>query len=1169
MRFAEIDLPQELITAHADGDVVFFVGAGVSVPPPTCLPLFGNLTEQVALLVGEQPNEKDVGEPDVYLGRLAADPGLDIHRIVSDLISRRRQRNALHDALATLAATPGPVRMVTTNYDDHLHRALSATRTTHTVFEAPALPLGNDFEGLVHLHGRVGQPPQRLVITDSDFGTAYITRGWAPTFLRDLFSRFVVCFVGYSHEDRMMDYLAKGLPSDARERYIITDRDDPAHWHRRRIVPICYPSGEHDVVIEVLTRWGAWARDTPLNRAQTVRALAADTPPAGPDDHDVLVAALEDETLVAEVCAIATGPEWAEWMAQRRPFKALLRNESSDHVGPRVPAVLAEWIANAAVAPDTSDAVVRYVTEGPGPVAAILVSAVVRRIMRDDVDLDVRSTLLRWALTVLPSQDPELRLVLEAAWTADATLAASDALLVLEQLTSNWNFRNQPFPGTAHRPELMVDDWALKDGIERHLRDLDVDDRRSLLTWLTGFFEYAHRRTGRDGFDPWSFSRSAIAPHEQDEYSADEVSNVLIDVARDQIAAAFDQDGSNAALLRQLWLDSAAPLLRRLALHSLSVSNDMPIDTRVGSILNRPLLFDLEAHHEVYELIAVTAAHLAPETVEILTAAISQGPDDPPRELESPVESEELRDRRVFELLHWLRAHRPDMDVPAELTTVTRRHPDWEPREHPDFTYYGWSWSSTIEDEWPWQPDEFHQMLAEDPGAALARFDEHAPSARRNGWWGAGDMLEKTIAGWPTDGFIVWEHSELPAIRRQVITGWASADMADSRLDQVASLLLADDLEGLESAVARLVRPWSNEPTLRDRWVSRADGRELARRAFASLTVRDERVSVSDLYTSAINSTVGTLAEYWLAVAVHEARRGTFPGGGLYAESTAALSALIDDSAQAGLALAPLLRQLDFLYRADPQWTNERLLQLLTPTKENWSAVEDLWTVVLHGRLSEDLLDAGVRDWVLDCLALVTPDSRIANDLAQVAALITVRSTMDDVARLEWMTRLTRVTPDRVFGSWIRGVARRVGDLEDEARTSVWKRWMRPHIKRRIAAQPKRFTPGEATALLSWVATLPRHEDVGDAARLLLDAKVGLDLAENLPSTRVLDDATIHAAPQEWSRLVAGMLEHTKTVASATGWFIRRIVDTLEASDADREALAAIKEAVFRLGLTG
>ena len=1168
MRFAEIDLPQELITAHADGDVVFFVGAGVSVPPPTRLPLFGNLTRQVARRVGEQPNEKDLKEPDVYLGRLAADPGLDIHRIVSDLISRKRQRNALHDALATLATTPGPVRMVTTNYDNHLHKALRATKTTHTVFEAPALPLGNEFEGLVHLHGRVGQPPQRLVVTDSDFGTAYITRGWAPAFLRDLFSRFVVCFVGYSHEDRMMDYLAKGLPSDARERYIITDRDDPAHWHRRRIVPVCYPSGEHDVVIEVLTRWGAWARDTPLSRAQRVRALATDTPPAGPDDHDVLVAALEDETLVAEVCAIATGPEWTVWMAQQRPFKALFRNGSSNLFGPRVPAVLAEWTANAAVARDTSDIVLKHVTEDPGPVAAVLISAVVRRIMRDDVDLDVRSTLLRWALTVFPSKDPELRLVLEAAWTADATLAASDALLVLEHLTSSWNFRNQPFPGTVHRPELAVDDWALKEGIERHLRDLDAAARRSLLAWLTGFFEFAHRRTGRDGFDPWSFSRSAIAPHEQDEYSSEEVSSVLIDLARDHLAAAFDQDGSHAALLRQLWLNSTAPLLRRLALHSLSVSNDMPMDTRVGSILNQRLLFDLEAHHEVYELIAVTAAHLAPETVENLEAAISRGPDDPPRELERTAEDKDLRDRRVFELLHWLGAHRPDTDASA-LVTISRRHPDWQPREHPDLTYYSWSSHGTIEDDWPWQPDEFHQMLAENPDAALARLDEHPPSARRSGWWGAGDMLEKTIAGWPTDGFIVWGRSESPAIRRQVITGWARAELADSQLDQIASLLLAEDLEGLEPAVARLVRPWSNEPTLRDRWVGRADGRELARRSFASPSVRDEQVAVSDLYTSAINSTVGALAEYWLAVAVHEARHGTFPGGGLSAETTAALSALIDGSAKPGLAIAPLLRQVDFLYRADPRWTNERLLRLLTPTRETWSAVEDLWAVVLHGRLSEDLLDAGIRDWVLDCLTLVAPDSRMSKDLAHVAALITVQSTMEDLARLDWMTRLTRVAPDRVSGSWIRSVARRVAELEEEARTSVWKRWMRPHLKRRIAAQPKRFTSGEATALLSWVATLPRREDVGDAARLLLDAKVGLDLAENVPSTRVLDDATIHAAPQEWSRLLAGMLEHTKTVASATGWFIRRSADTLQASDADPEALAAIKEAVFRLGLIG
>src|SRR5947207_1465711 len=88
---------------------------------------------------------------------------------------------------------------------------LAAQRDARLVFFAPALPVGNEFTGIVYLHGSVDRPANRLVLTDSDFGRAYITDGWATRFLERLFSRFVVLFVGYSHQDMLLTYLARGV----------------------------------------------------------------------------------------------------------------------------------------------------------------------------------------------------------------------------------------------------------------------------------------------------------------------------------------------------------------------------------------------------------------------------------------------------------------------------------------------------------------------------------------------------------------------------------------------------------------------------------------------------------------------------------------------------------------------------------------------------------------------------------------------------------------------------------------------------------------------------------------------------------------------------------------------------------------------------------------------
>ena len=81
-----------------------------------------------------------------------------------------------------------------------------------------------------------------MVLTDADFGRAYLTDGWASRFLVELFRSTTVMFVGYSHDDTVMKYLARALPeSDAGRRFILTDEADDNRWsvlwHRTRLLP--------------------------------------------------------------------------------------------------------------------------------------------------------------------------------------------------------------------------------------------------------------------------------------------------------------------------------------------------------------------------------------------------------------------------------------------------------------------------------------------------------------------------------------------------------------------------------------------------------------------------------------------------------------------------------------------------------------------------------------------------------------------------------------------------------------------------------------------------------------------------------------------------------------------------------------------------------------------
>jgi len=232
MRIKDVDFPQAVLAAQRSGKLVLFAGAGVSIPPPSNLPNFRDLAKRVAS--GALTREED--EPsDRFLGRLHAQ-GIQVHRIVSEILRDPTSApNELHSILLQLFPRANDVRLVTTNFDTHFSTAAATLYGSSEGIEfhhAPALPLGDRFSGIVYLHGSINKPAERLVLTDADFGRAYLTEGWARRFLQGLFAQYTVLFVGYSHEDVVLQYLARGLPPDpgAGGRFALTPKGKEQHW---------------------------------------------------------------------------------------------------------------------------------------------------------------------------------------------------------------------------------------------------------------------------------------------------------------------------------------------------------------------------------------------------------------------------------------------------------------------------------------------------------------------------------------------------------------------------------------------------------------------------------------------------------------------------------------------------------------------------------------------------------------------------------------------------------------------------------------------------------------------------------------------------------------------------------------------------------------------------
>ena len=71
MWFQEVEVPDELISAARDGQLVIFVGAGASRDAPASLPDFKQLVTEIGTRVDVAPTERQLEQPDVFLGELA------------------------------------------------------------------------------------------------------------------------------------------------------------------------------------------------------------------------------------------------------------------------------------------------------------------------------------------------------------------------------------------------------------------------------------------------------------------------------------------------------------------------------------------------------------------------------------------------------------------------------------------------------------------------------------------------------------------------------------------------------------------------------------------------------------------------------------------------------------------------------------------------------------------------------------------------------------------------------------------------------------------------------------------------------------------------------------------------------------------------------------------
>lgn len=274
MYINNLDIPNDIIQAAQEGHLVVFAGAGVSMGAPTSMPDFNTLTEKITMGTGEIKGKDESSE--VFLGRINHS-GVDVKKRTASILSEKDFiHNDLHKFIIDLFPSAEKIRIVTTNYDKMFEQVLSNKGVSPIkIYDAPALPLGDNFSGIAHIHGNVDDP-STIIITDEDFGQAYMTEGYVSRFLIKLFDSYTVLFIGYSYNDIIVSYLTRAITKNKNQKKYIFVPESSNKWDELGIKPIVYGKGNHSLLNDTVNKLGIIANRSLLDWKAKFKMFAMD-----------------------------------------------------------------------------------------------------------------------------------------------------------------------------------------------------------------------------------------------------------------------------------------------------------------------------------------------------------------------------------------------------------------------------------------------------------------------------------------------------------------------------------------------------------------------------------------------------------------------------------------------------------------------------------------------------------------------------------------------------------------------------------------------------------------------------------------------------------------------------------------------------------------------------
>lgn len=1174
MLFGTIDFPEEILRARDAGELVVFAGAGVSMPPPSSLPSFRGLADQIGEGSGIAFENNEAA--DRYLGRLKL-RGINVYEASKNiLVNDHTEHHALHRLLFDLFPSRDAVRLVTTNFDTHFSTAARELYGTEIpTFFAPALPLGNDFTGLVYLHGCASEKANRCVLTDEDFGRAYLTEAWAARFIASMFSQYVVVFVGYSFKDTVMNYLARGLPPRAQKKrfaFTLNNDDDLQKWEHLSIKPLLYleTSGvnSHQAITDSVAKFVEVLSLGLLGQAQRIESIPEAPPPLEGEDSDYLTFSITKLETARIFFRHIRPPKiepthWLIWMDNHGLLKPLFDPQAKLEEWEYE---LSIWLAEQFVAAHPQE-LLSSIHRNGGRLHQDLCFHIWGVLFRRESNPKIPSVFSQWTALLL-SQDSDVLsrsqwgfLLIKCHIPADKTVA----LLLFDRLTRPRVILDEELDFSEDVEEVtkrvafglnLLDDrdmWTA-DGwqnvLKPNLSTLAVELEPIVSSHLTAAHSLMNLANVSD-YDPLYIHRESI----ESKGTITTLLDVLVDAARDIIILLVDTDQPKASALMERWFATETPILRRLAVFGYSIRTDREADDKLQWLLTNDLLYRF--HTEVIAVLNVSYALSSRNMRRELLNRVTDGPA-------SDVLDEEWKLGKTHRLLIRLSRLAPDCALTLEtLKSFLERYPQFVQKEKTIES------APAISNCFMDQRGGFDidVIVATPPSDFLEELLLFHPEAQR-AYCNAASSAAESRPEWGTEWIknLIERNLDQPNLWTCIPQGWRASNLSPEQWHFVLSVVVdieSPPKEFFEALIELLV-----EGTKRESFKIPDAEMELAQEVATLIwqealayTPVDESRPVDDWVAVAINNPGGRLAEFWLQRILAVRRLSGDAWSGIPPDIVLPLQTMISgtsgSSAHVRIVLAS---QVHYFFSIDSRYTCETLLSLYDWKQDALRAQQSWHGFLTWGRLQPGLLEALLPHFT-DALCHIASFPKTMRDrLAERASVVAMYGSKNPLDS-EFLIAAFQHFEEPDLIQFACGIGNLLERAEGYVVDRVWNGWLKEYWRRRALGLPKPVFSREADIMASW--TIDLRDFFPEAVMMLALFEDRL----SFESSRILIDLEEKEMIKKYPEAAADLiLLYLKSPRSSLfgDQHTRKLWSDLKDSGLPQEKLRKVHEEMFR-----